>query len=228
MDYLCNLTTALSMKTWYIIPARKSSKGIKFKNRILFDHTAGTIPSHLAKDVLLSSDDEELLKRASEIGFQTSVRSPELANDHASMKDVLLNIISTSDIHKDDEIILLYLTYPQRTWSDIQKVYSFYQKQNARSVVCAEPVRDHPYLCLQKSNNHKAKQVVSHNLYRRQDYPDCFRYSLFVAIYKASEIQHLNDLLFCDDTSFYQLPQRSIDVDHVQDLIKMELMRNGG
>ncbi len=30
----------MSMKTWYIIPARKDSKGIKFKNRKLFNYTA--------------------------------------------------------------------------------------------------------------------------------------------------------------------------------------------
>ncbi len=215
------------MKTWYIIPARKSSKGFKFKNRILFDYTAGTIPTHLANNVIVSSDDQELINRATELDFLVDVRESALADDHASMKDVLLSIIKKNHIKDDDEIILLYLTYPQRTWSDITTIYTFFQEQRASSLACAESITDHPHLCLYELDNNKGKQVVDHDLYRRQDYPKCFRYSLFVAVYKTSEVKRLNDLLFCTNTIFYKLAHKSIDVDHKQDLLQIEGLPDG-
>jgi len=50
----------------YIIPARKDSKGIPFKNRKLFDYTAKTIPKSECKNTIVSSNDSQIISLAKE------------------------------------------------------------------------------------------------------------------------------------------------------------------
>ena len=40
------------------------------------------------------------------------------------------------------------------------------------------------------------KQLVKHNLYRRQDYPKCFRICHMVSIFKSNQLKNLNNNLY--------------------------------
>ena len=116
--------------------------------------------------------------------------------------------------NKNKDIILLYLTYPERTWSDIIRIYQFYKENSATSLVCAEEVDKHPYLCFYEEPDLKGSLMINHKLYRRQDYPECFKVSLFVACYKSHIInKDMHDLLVEKDTIFYKLDQSKIDID---------------
>ena len=210
------------MTTWYIIPARKDSKGIKFKNRKLFNYTAISLSEEIGKQVVVSSNDDHILKAAEKFGFSCLARNSDISKDQSSMKEVLLDVIKEFDIAEDDDIILLYLTYPQRKWEDIEKIYDFYKNSNARSLSCSIDIADHPYLCYYEIEGHKGQPVVEHSLYRRQEYPKCFRQSLFVAVFKADEVTQLNDSLLCRDTVFYKLNRKVIDIDHDVDMAKFE------
>lgn len=210
------------MKTWYIIPARKDSKGIKFKNRKLFNYTAISLPEEISKQVIVSSNDGHILKAAEKFGFSCIERSGEISNDQSSMKDVLLNVIETFSIDSMDDIVLLYLTYPQRKWGDISEIYEFYKDNNAQSLSCSIDIADHPFLCYYEKEGFKGEPVVKHTLYRRQEYPKCFRQSLFVAIFQAGVVPRLNDSLLCEDTIFYKLKRKVIDIDHDVDMAKFE------
>ena len=46
-----------------VIPARKGSKGVPFKNRKLLNHTLKIIPEFLKKDIIITTDDEEIIKK---------------------------------------------------------------------------------------------------------------------------------------------------------------------
>ena len=210
------------MKTWYIIPARKDSKGIKFKNRKLFNYTAISLPEEIGKQVVVSSNDTHILKTADKFGFSCIERSGEISKDQSSMKDVLLNVVEEFSIDSNDDIILLYLTYPQRKWSDISTIYDFFKKNNASSLSCSIDIADHPYLCYYEKEGYRGEPVVEHTLYRRQEYPKCFRQSLFVAIFKAGVVERLNDSLLCSDTIFYKLKRKVIDIDHDIDMTLFE------
>ena len=97
----------------YIIPARKGSKGLKNKNRLLFDYTAKIIPTEISNDVFVSTDDEWIIRKSHEYNFNCLTRNSELAQDDASIKHVLLELIKNYEIN--DDITMLYLTYPKRT-----------------------------------------------------------------------------------------------------------------
>ena len=117
-----------------VIPARKNSKGLPFKNRSLFEHTAKTIPLEFSSKVVVTSDDWSILEAAEEYGFETIHRDRELSDDDISIKDVLLDVKSKKQLDNTD-IVMLYLTYPERTFDDVLHIYNAYRDFNGVSLM---------------------------------------------------------------------------------------------
>ena len=202
----------------YIIPARKDSKGIPFKNRKLFDYTAKTIPKSECKNTIVSSNDSQIISLAKEYGFIIHNRSESSSSDTASTKDFMLEVIS--DLCLTGDICMLYLTYPQRTWKEIEEAQEFYRKHNASSLLCREEVEVHPYLCLYEDGL-KGKQIVDHNLCRRQDYPKCFKICHKIAILNYKEIHNLNSNIYNEDTIYFPI-KKTLDIDTPFDLERIK------
>ena len=201
-----------------LIPARRNSKGLPFKNRLLFEHTIGTIPTEHLKDVLISTDDEVLVEKCRLLGLNVSVRPDNLALDETSTKEVIQYHIDNKDIGLDDTVIMLYLTYPERTWSDIEDAYIFFMGNGAKSLLCKKEINStHPYLYMFDLENNKGAQLVEHNLYRRQDYPPVFEISHYVCIFNINELTKLNNNLYNDETFFFKIND-VVDVDTKVDL----------
>jgi 2-polyprenyl-3-methyl-5-hydroxy-6-metoxy-1,4-benzoquinol methylase len=139
------------------------------------------------------------------------------------MKDVVHHFIETKNIACDETIVLLYLTYPERTWEDVETICAHFSSRKERSLVCCEEVEEHPYLCFYEKDKDKATPIVDHLFYRRQDYPQCVRMSLFVGCYKADIVKNLHDLMFNENTIFYKLKQHKVDVDYKEDYIRMQM-----
>ena len=59
--------------------------------------------------------------------------------------------------------------------------------------------------------------MVKHDLYSRQDYPECLEIRHFVCIFQVDEIQKLNSNMYNESTIFYKIDS-DIDVDHENDL----------
>jgi CMP-N-acetylneuraminic acid synthetase/protein-L-isoaspartate O-methyltransferase len=202
---------------YFLIPARRGSKGFPFKNRKLFDQTAITIPKRFRDKVFVSTDDEFLKERAKYYNFNVIDRPDELSQDTSSVKDVMKHFIKTQSLKNDSKIILLFLTYPQRTWPDIKNIFKFFSSKDAKSLICSERVTEHPYLCFYEKEDDRAELIIKHSLYRRQEYPKCIRQSMFLACYEAEIIDNIHDLLFEENTIFYKLDEHKIDVDYKED-----------
>jgi N-acylneuraminate cytidylyltransferase len=204
---------------YFLIPARRNSKGLPFKNRQLFEYTINSIPDQYHKNIYVSTDDEIIKSISVDRGLNVLDRPLELSTDESSVKDVMLHFIEKFDIAENSEIVLLYLTYPERTWMDILKIYEFYKDNNATSLICAEEITEHPYLCLYEKDDLRGELVVDHDLYRRQDYPKVFKHSLYVGCYNSTIIESLHDLLINEDTIYYKMDNK-VDVDTSDDLKK--------
>lgn len=202
-----------------IIPARKNSKGLPFKNRKLLIHTLDKIPKDKLKDVVISSDDDFILEQAKNFSKDIFLlkRNEDLAKDTTSTKSVLKDVIDICGINDQETILMLYLTYPERTWKDIESAILFFSSHNSNSLLCKKEVQTHPFLMLYELEDNKGKQLVNHNLYRRQDYPKCFEISHFICIFKAKEIKNLNENLYNDNTIYFPI-NNVIDVDYQKDL----------
>jgi CMP-N-acetylneuraminic acid synthetase len=207
-----------------IIPARLGSKGLPFKNRQLFSYTANTIPENRKKDTYVTTDDPEIMKLAEAEGFNLIVRPDEFSDDFASTKSVLIHALSQMETEPDEEIIVLYLTYPERSWEDVISAHEFYLKFNsinrANSLLCKKECKTHPYLAMYEDGV-LGNQIVPHNLYRRQDYPKCFEICHFVIIFQSDYINNLNNNLYSRDTIFYRIPD-VVDVDTKKDLLRFD------
>ena len=112
---------------------------------------------------------------------------------------------------------MLYVTYPERSFEDVRKIMMFYRENNCSSLLCRKEVDVSPFLMMFDKGGHKGKQIVEHNLYRRQDYPKCFEISHFVSIFSRKELDKLNNNLYNDDTMFYPI-DKVVDVDTIEDL----------
>ena len=209
-------------KTYFVIPARKGSKGFPKKNRKLLDFTINKFPKKDHENMIVTTDDEYIIKKLQSTKIKILNRNKKLSTDTANIKDVMLDVIKKFQMKQNDIIIMLYLTSPKRKITDIKKILKFYQKKKIKSLTCCVEVKSNPYLCFFKLKDDKGKQIIKHDLYRRQDYPECFEMRHFVVIFDVNEIKKLNKNLYNEKTTFYKIDNDDIDVDYEEDLKKLK------
>lgn len=202
---------------YYIIPARKGSKGFPGKNRKLLPFTLESIPSEQQSCTIVSTDDEIIVDILRNCDIKVHNRSPSVSGDTANTRDLLIEISEDFNMAPEDEIVMMYLTYPERSSKDVKDIYKFFKDTNSSSLLCAEKAEIHPYRAYYALENNKGKKVVENDLYRRQDYPECFMSSYFLAIVKVEYLPLLDKNLYHSQTTFYKL-DRAIDVDGEKDL----------
>ena len=123
---------------YYVIPARKNSKGFRYKNRFLFEQ----LPPDLKNENVIITSDDEVIEQMNKdsYGFDFIKRPDNLAEDTTSIKPVLQHVVSEYNLKPEDTLVVLYLTYPERTYDDIKKIVSFYKTHVGKSLLCKEPV----------------------------------------------------------------------------------------
>jgi CMP-N-acetylneuraminic acid synthetase len=201
---------------YYVIPARRGSKGLPFKNRTLVRIVLPTIPAELRPHTIVTTDDEDIAAWASAQGARVVARPPDLADDCASIKPVMDHAARSLGMHADDVVVMLYPTYPQRTWRDVGSALAMFMESGAPSLCCRKKVATHPYLTYYALPGGRGRKVVDHQLYRRQDYPECFEVSHYVCIFRVGSLAALDDRLLCEESIFYPIDD-VIDVDTPED-----------
>ena len=202
---------------YFVIPARRDSKGLPFKNRKLLDYTVNNIPIELHEKTIVTTNDEKIIEKLSVTSINVLKRDELLCLDDSSIKDVMLDVVKKFQMKPNDTMVMLYLTYPDRKFSDIKKILDYYFERKIKTLTCCIEPKTHPYLVLYKKEEQKGEQVVKHDLYRRQDYPECLEIKHFVCIFQVEEIQKLNNNMYNESTVFYKI-NNDIDVDYENDL----------
>ena len=202
---------------YFVIPARRDSKGLPFKNRKLLDYTVNNIPIELHEKTIVTTNDEKIIEKLSVTSINVLKRDELLCLDDISIKDVMLDVVKKFQMKPNDTMVMLYLTYPDRKFSDIKKILDYYFERKIKTLTCCIEPKTHPYLVLYKKEEQKGEQVVKHDLYRRQDYPECLEIKHFVCIFQVEEIQKLNNNMYNESTVFYKI-NNDIDVDYENDL----------
>ena len=203
-------------KTYFVIPARRDSKGFPFKNRKLLDYTINQIPLKLHKNTIVTTNDEKIIEKLSQSEINVLERDEKLSLDSTNIRDVMEDVIDKFSLDYSDTIIMLYLTSPERKFSDIEKILDIYKENNISTLTCCMEPKSHPCLCFLKQDNNRGKQIIEHDLPRRQDYPECFELSHFVCIFQVGIINKLNKNMYNENTYFHKI-NPSIDVDHETD-----------
>ena len=84
------------MSTYFIIPARKNSKGFKFKNRFLFEK----LPQELKNESVIVTSDDEVIREINNQSYQFDfIKRPDhLSLDTTSIKPVLQHVVEAKKV----------------------------------------------------------------------------------------------------------------------------------
>lgn len=210
-----------------LVPARGGSKGVPRKNiRDLGGKPliAWTIEAALASryvdDVVLSSDDPEIIDVATRHGAQAPfIRPAELASDTADSLSVVRHALGTL-LAPYDLLVLLQPTSPLRAAADIDGAIEHCLHQQASSCVSLCEVDKSPWWMMTIQDNNRLRPLLAGQAIptRRQDAPPV--YALNGAVYVA-RCSHLlgGGGFITDDTVAWLMPkERSVDIDTEMDL----------
>ena len=213
-----------------IIPARKGSKGIPGKNlekindKPLIQFTIEAARSIiLPQNIIISSDDHNILSLAIEIGIEVPFMRPDiLSTDTAKITDVIRHSIDwyKSEYNKiPPNIILLQPTSPFRDFNDINNAINKFENSDKKTLVSVSEPIQHPGDCLFKNldGNFKRLEIgLGHS--ERQSYPEVLFINGGIYISETSHFLETEDLIG-DDPEVYKMEQfKSIDIDSKFDL----------
>ena len=215
-----------------IIPARYGSVGIPRKNIIdfcgkpLVQHTIeAAIESKLIDEVLVTSDDNDVLEIASSLGIKNICKRPkELASNNTPMFDVVAHALDwffETNGKTPDNFMLLQPSSPLRNSTDIDAAVNLFNIEKAVSLISVHKLSEHPYECI-KINHSKWEflEKPAEKAFRRQDFSQNYFY-INGAIYllKTDLFFKFKNFLVEGKSLLYEMPkERGIDIDDLVDL----------
>lgn len=211
------------IKNLALIPARKNSKGIKNKNRILFENTANFIKKLKFIDKsIVSSDDDAILKKSVKYSFTNHRRKSSFAKDNTSIKKTITNICKEMKLDKNDIIWLFYLPIINRVKKDFENAFKLTRKKNFKSI-CSFIEADykyHPFYSWKFKKNYISK-FLKNDVFRRQDLPPAYFHFHYICCFKVSELKKLNSELINKKTLPFKIKINSkstLEIDNKEDL----------
>lgn len=210
-----------------IIPARKNSKGLKKKNRILIDGCLKFITKiKWFNQIIISSDDSLIINKAKENNLDFIKRSKKLSTGNISIKSVMIDVVKKKNLDKNTVIWLIYLPLIGKKKIYFDNAKKIIEKNITRSICSFVPVKSHPY----NSWYLKGKKMVrlfNKDIYRRQDLPKMWEHNHLICAFKVKELNKLNSELINKNTIPIifdkKIATNIIEVDYKEDLKKINI-----
>ncbi|MBN2592365.1 MAG: acylneuraminate cytidylyltransferase family protein [Sedimentisphaerales bacterium] len=217
-----------------IITARANSKRLPGKNlRLLYGKPLlqwtvdASLGSHHITRTVVTSDGEDILKFSESLGSEIIRRPDELATDTAGSLDVIrhtVDYLNQENGYWPDILVLLQPTSPLRTCEDIDSALKFYFQANATAVISGYELERNPLREFLVSPEGKLKAIIddSYPFAPRQHLPRTFHPNGAIYIIDTNSFMTLNSLLTDQTIPFFMDPERSIDIDNINDLMAAE------
>lgn len=214
-----------------LVPARGGSKGISRKNihalagRPLLAWTLDAArASRYIDRAVLSSEDEEIMQVARDLGCEVPFRRPmELARDETPGIDPVLHAITLLPGY--DLIVLLQPTSPLRIAADIDACLERLVATGAPACVSVREAVDHPYWCYGSDAQGRLHPFVtpSEGAYtRRQQLPRALAVNGAVYVARTNWLVSSRDFLTTETVGLEMPISRSLDIDTQADLAAAE------
>ena len=214
-----------------IIPARRNSKSIPFKNRqkvnglTLVEHTIKFSEEINAKRIILSTDDEFYLENPKYEKILLK-RPPHLATDETIISDVILQIIKTESLEEDFILLLEPTSLPRYKYQLNNFFNGDFENSKSRSLAsfCKSP------LIKQKIWTSIDNQMVPDpDLWKnRQDYPEQFILTGHYFGFYGKDINQYYPGL-CDEKVFpIMIKDEFSDINTYEELDQLKLILNKG
>lgn len=211
-----------------LITARGGSKGLPGKNILPMMgvpligwsiKAALDVPS--VDQCYVSSDDESILKIASELGSQVIQRPRFLAEDDSSSEDVIahfIGVLKESGVEVD-EILLLQPTSPIRTSKHISEAIELFNKGSIDCVISVFEPKHCPAKAYKIGIDGCLVGLLSESApyTPRQKLPRAFLPNGAIYLFKASAFLRENGIPKKNVCPYMMTPEDSIDIDDLSD-----------
>jgi CMP-N,N'-diacetyllegionaminic acid synthase len=226
------------MKILALIPARGGSKGVPGKNikllngKPLLAYTSEVaLQSAYLAEVILSSDDEQIIETGKKLGITVPfIRPKTLAEDNTPTIDVIIHALEwyLSKNISFDAVCLLQVTSPFRSVAFVDAAIEKFIKSDCDSLVSVLPVPHeyNPHWTFEVNDDGNLKIATGENqiISRRQELPKAFHRDGSIYITKTTVL--LKDKsLYGKTTAFIESdPELYVNIDTIQDWEKAEEM----
>lgn len=215
-----------------IILARGGSKSIPRKNLVLLDNKPlisytikAALDSRSIKEVIVSSDDDDILNLSIQMGAKTIRRPDNLAQDFSTSADGLFHVLINLK-GEFSEAILLQPTSPFRTSKHIDEAYSKFKAQNLKSLISVKSIDNKILKSFVSDDNGYLSGI------RNNEFPFMPRQSLPQTYMPNGAIYIVNIKDFLKHKTFLQHPcgfylmndEDSFDIDTMQDLKEAQMI----
>lgn len=215
-----------------IIPARGGSKRLprknvlqlNFKPLIAYSIEAG-IGSKYVDDLVVSSDNEEILKISQKFGANIIVRPDYLASDSATTYDAVEHTLE--NISGYDYLVLLQPTSPLRTARHIDEAIEFLDEKDADAVVSVSEMEHSPLWSNSLPHSKSLKGFLNDEIAgkRSQDLEKYFRVNGAIYICKIDKFLEEKTFFIENNIFAYEMSRNSsIDIDEAIDFKLAEVM----
>jgi CMP-N-acetylneuraminic acid synthetase len=224
------------MRILGIIPARGGSKGVPGKNIKLLDRkpllqytSEIALESKNLTDVILSSDDTQIITVAKSLGIQVPfLRPEELAQDTTPTIDVIIHALQWYENQSVffDAVCLLQVTSPFRTVDFLDKAIEKFIASGCDSLVSVQkvPHEYNPHWTFEVNTEGNLKIATGEEkiISRRQELPEAYHRDGSIYIMKT-EILLQQHSLYGKSISFIEsAPEFYVNIDTLADWEKAE------
>lgn len=217
-----------------VIPARGGSKGVPRKNIRLLGGKAllawtveAARQSRYIDRLIISSDDEEIIRVAIETGCEAPfVRPAKLARDDTPGIEPVLHALKMLPGY--DYVVLLQPTSPLRTSDDIDRCIEKCVRHGARSCVSVTVPDKSPYWMYTLDDETKMSPLLypPEGFFRRQDLPKVYALNGAVYVAETNWLIQSRTFITADTLGCIMPKEHSVDIDTEHDLAFCEFLLN--
>jgi CMP-N-acetylneuraminic acid synthetase/spore coat polysaccharide biosynthesis predicted glycosyltransferase SpsG len=206
-----------------IVPARGGSKGVPRKNmrlirgRPLLDFTlSALVESGVTDRLLVSSDDPAILTWAELHGYETHVRSSELADDHVTISDVAAAI--ADELDWQGEVGVFQPTSPLRSAQSIVDALAVFRASECDSL--ASCVRQNHLFWYEAEDGRTAlpQPLFAERVNRQYARSRILRETGAIQLARASSLRASRQIVTSRHELFELPDAESLDIDTYEDL----------
>jgi len=204
-----------------VILARGGSKRLPRKNlrrlngKPLIAHTIiSALKCQHLDEIIVSSDDKEILKVSKKYGAKTITRPKHLASDRAKSSHALKHVIENSP--NFEYMVMLQPTSPLRNEKHINDAIHLLEKKNASAVVSVCKTEHNPLWSNTLPKNFSMQGFFNNNVFnkRSQDLKSYYRLNGAIYICKINSFLKEKSFFLKKKIYAFEMPQEeSIDID---------------
>lgn len=230
------------MKILITLCARGGSKGIPLKNIKLLNglpligysvKVAKAVQKKYPDSILeLSTDDDEILNVAKQLGIETEYKRPEvLGADTAGKVDVIKDLLFYAEkkyYTVFDMVLDLDISSPLRTLQDIEKAIEIFQhNKEALTLFSVNDANKNPYFNMVEENDEgyfSLSKMRSTTTLSRQSAPKVYELNASFYLYRRSFFNMGLNGVITDKSLIYNMNHVCFDLDHMIDFEFMEFL----